>query len=686
MQVKNDTAIPSSMPNEKQVVLKAGEQLYATVKERLPDNEAILRIKGQEIKVRFEANPPSSGKLTIRVTDNSKELPIVKEIKAPIHNEQQTKTNSTSPSQGPQIQQGIKGDLRKALDILISQGHPVSKNTLRNLAIFFEKGEGTTEQKLETISAMAKKGLQLTTTQIKAVHTALHDSSFENYINDLVDSPEKITLTRPAGNIIEGAAEENSSIGRDSAVHTNIEGLIKALKKEPDIAQIFAMLKEQLAVQGTLTNAQAQKLQASLDKAIPMAQYGRELSSRQILMSTLEQINKEQQNTMQSQPPAESYTLKDEFIATLPVASKNYIVSTVTKKMSQLAIDFKNIKRDISRNLHNVQALMNGNITQAKSVLEATIKQLDQVILKSDVMLYSDMGTEKKLLQASSQLAQARKYLEKGETEQAKKILREVQNVAEKLVFKPSHTRMQHFVSEKLFQMEEPAPNQQLIHKVESTLQGVKDFPSGRQIFETLRSMGLTYEGDMAKALISKGNNEESASLKEALLKLSQNNTDVSQTQRTEQIVSSITGQQLLSKSDTTTLQSMMFALPLLLKEQVEGVKVFVNSKGKKQKVDWENCSLYFLLETKKLGEIGISLSAVDRNLSVTIKNDKPDFQEKIAHLAEKTRERLQEIGYSIGAIQFARLSEEKIVEKDKKPAVKPAQPHFTQRGYDFSV
>lgn len=687
MQVNNEKVIPSAIPNEKHLLLKAGEQLHATVKERLADNEAILRIKGRDVRVRFEGTLPSSGKITIAVNDASKELPTVKEIKAPSHNSPQAKSNAAPPAHGLHIQQGIKGDLRKAVDILMEKGQPVSKNTLQELAIFIEKGEGTLEQKLETVSAMAKKGLQFTPTQIQAVHTALHDSSLKDYINDLIDSPAKTTSPAVTGNIMNGPSQENSIGTQDSTALTTIEHLIKALKKEPDINQIFTMLKEQLSTLGALTSTQIEKLQAALEKALPIAESGRELASRQLLLSTLQQINKEQSNTIQTQPAAETYTLTDEFISTLPVASKDYIVSTITKKLSQLGIDFKNIKRDIMRNLRNVQTLINQNQSQAKSMLEATIKRLDQAILKSDVMLYTDMATEKKLLQASSQLALARQLLEKGDTGQARKIVHEVQTVVEKVVFKPSHTRVQHFVSEKLFQMEEAAPKQQLTQTVESSLQGVKDSPSGRQIFEILRTIGLTYEADQANSLLSKTNAEEaSGSLKEALLKLSQSNTEASQIQRAEQSLSSITGQQLLSKNDNATLQSMMFVLPFLLKEKAEAVKVFVNSKTKKHKVDWENCSLYFLLETKRLGEVGILLSAVDRNLSVTIKNDKPDFQEKIAPLAEKAKERLQEIGYSIGAIEFARLSDEEVKEEINQPAVQPAQPHFTERGYDFSV
>ena len=87
--------------------------------------------------------------------------------------------------------------------------------------------------------------------------------------------------------------------------------------------------------------------------------------------------------------------------------------------------------------------------------------------------------------------------------------------------------------------------------------------------------------------------------------------------QQAEQALTNITGQQLLSKSDGNgTLQSMFFNLPLMLGEKPENLQVFINSKNEGEQVQWENCNLYFLLETRKLGDVGILLNSTDRNLS----------------------------------------------------------------------
>jgi hypothetical protein len=122
--------------------------------------------------------------------------------------------------------------------------------------------------------------------------------------------------------------------------------------------------------------------------------------------------------------------------------------------------------------------------------------------------------------------------------------------------------------------------------------------------------------------------------------------------------------------------------LPILLNKQVENVKVYVNSQKKGEKIDWENCNLTFLLETKKLGAVGITISAVNRNLSITFKNNLDDLQAKIQPLTDVTKEHLQEIGYQVGAIQIRPLSEKQTTEEKAVPM----RAAFTEKGYDFTI
>ncbi len=100
--------------------------------------------------------------------------------------------------------------------------------------------------------------------------------------------------------------------------------------------------------------------------------------------------------------------------------------------------------------------------------------------------------------------------------------------------------------------------------------------------------------------------------------------------QQVEQAVNNITGQQLLNKQDSSGMQNLFFQLPYLMEKQVENIKIYVNSRKDGDKVDWENCSIYFVLETKKLGDIGVLLSSSEKNVSLTFKSNKDKLDEKV--------------------------------------------------------
>ena len=239
----------------------------------------------------------------------------------------------------------------------------------------------------------------------------------------------------------------------------------------------------------------------------------------------------------------------------------------------------------------------------------------------------------------------------------------------------------------------------QLLTKMsDATYQGSE--PSPRAMYDMVRSLGLNHESDVANSLVFHKNDGASQqelqqqNLKSILMKLTQGE-EVNQklAQQAEQALTNITGQQLLSKSDGNgTLQSMFFNLPLMLGEKPENLQVFINSKNEGEQVQWENCNLYFLLETRKLGEVGILLNSTDRNLSITIKNDLPGFKEKMEPIAQMTKEKLQEVGYNVSSINFAKMnpvhkqnnSHEEV--KNELNGVRQTRQNFYEKGLNFTI
>ena len=109
----------------------------------------------------------------------------------------------------------------------------------------------------------------------------------------------------------------------------------------------------------------------------------------------------------------------NEQMQSLNIQSKDILVTKVTQKLAQATHDFRELKREITRNLDNVERVINtfkkNAYPQAKQMLETAISKLDNAILKSDMMLFTDMKTEKQLMNASTQLAEAKKLLAKGD-------------------------------------------------------------------------------------------------------------------------------------------------------------------------------------------------------------------------------------------------------------------------------
>ena len=469
------------------------------------------------------------------------------------------------------------------------------------------------------------------------------------------------------------------------------------VQKEGDFQRATSQLNTQIE-KASFEQPTKELLTISLQEATRLQENGKELAAREQLMQAFKAVEPQVSKLDQTvQPEMQQYQLNETF-QTQQLSSKDLIVKSVTEKLAKAQNDFKGLQREITRNLDNIQRLTEAFKSQAakpvKPLLESTIKKLDNAILKSEMMLLTDMKTEKRLMQASSQLAEAKKLLNKGKYQEANKIVQEVKNLVEKLDFKPSDTKVKHFITREEQNLQTRSPSQQLLQQFDelSRRPATQDF-SARQAFELVRGLGLNRDSEVAQMLASgrQGNGEPNENMKNALMQLMKMEEEQGRTsQQTSQALANITGQQLLSKSDTNSnLQSMFLNLPFLLEDEVRDLQVFVNSRNEGEKVDWENCNLYFLIETKKLGEVGILVTAIDGSLSLTIKNDQPFFKDRIEPLAELCKVNLKEVGYNITSLNFTKL---KAVPKSKPENEKAnAQqdkmtPTFTEKGFDFKI
>ncbi|OIJ16909.1 hypothetical protein BKP37_04425 [Anaerobacillus alkalilacustris] len=537
--------------------------------------------------------------------------------------------------------------------------------------------------------------LEKTLNEVQSLNRSGHESIAKNHLVQSLVNIEKVLKN----NYQTKETQLRSEGKRESINHVELVNQMKAtIQKEGDFQKLIAKLQNGIE-KASIEQPIKKQIINSLEDATKLNEQGRELAARQQLMQTFTTVEQQVANTDQAiQLEAQQYTMNDNF-QSQQLSSKNMIVQTITEKLAQAQADFKSLQREIARNLDNIQRLTEAfksqAIKQVKPLLETTIKKLDNAILKSEMMLLTDMKTEKRLMQASSQLAEAKKLLTKGNYQEANKIVQEVKTLVEKLEFKPSETKVKHFITREEQNIQNRTPSQQLIQQFDEMTRrtaATQDF-SARQAFELVRGLGLNRDSEVAQMLASgrQGDAEPNQNMKTALMQLMKIEEEQGRvSQQTNQALANITGQQLLSKSDSNSnLQSMFFSLPFLLEDDVKNLQVFVNSRNEGQQVDWENCNLYFLIETRKLGEVGILVTSTDRNLSLTIKNDQPFFKERIEPLAELCKANLKDVGYNITSINFTKLNataSSNIVQEKGRDEQENLTPTFTEKGFDFKI
>jgi hypothetical protein len=272
-----------------------------------------------------------------------------------------------------------------------------------------------------------------------------------------------------------------------------------------------------------------------------------------------------------------------------------------------------------------------------------------------------------------------------GKQSNAVKIVNEVKQFMENLRFQPADVKIKHFVSALHLNEQEATPKQQLLSQMARTLKlPLGEEVSARNMFEQFRQLGFHHEKDVSRALLFKQPVIEPQNIKALLMKLSQGEPGMI-VQQAEHALMNMTGQQLLSKFDANHhMQTMFYQLPLLMQGKIETVHVYLNSRNAGGKLDWENCSLYFLFNTEKYGKIGILLQTAERNLTLTIKTDHEELSEILRPLTEMAKENLETIGYNVKGISFAKMNEQE--EQKTVAETTKAKETNSEKGYDVTV
>ncbi|WP_143083164.1 hypothetical protein [Alteribacillus iranensis] len=723
-------------PQHPQDTIKKGDVLRGQIVKRGENQEAVVRVNGKQVNVQFEEGIPKEDKVTLQITGKDGDTVRVRAVES-------ASREATKPSpQNESITQALKQagvekpspDFIKAVKTLRHHHIPLTKETVQELKAFLSSADGrVNNEKMVSVQAAAAKKIPITEQNLRFVNESLHGSGLkdviatyagENKENINAGQMEKMiqqAVQQAAASIDKRGAETEESNAKTTDRRVELlRTLLQTVKSEPNLQSFIDQLEKDLQSSlsaGKQTNTETsspyqdtrkemmqglsqpmrEELLKGTEEAAKLLRDGKELASRQqlhhVLVDMEKRMSHSEPNLAADRVPAEVYTGP---VNTGQAKSKLILETRVTNKLIEITNEFQSVKKDTAKILDQSVRLLEQkpSAPQAKQILEGAIKQLDRTILKSEMMLYADMKTEKSMLAASSQLREAHNLLQKGNIEAARSILQKVKQQVDTWSVQMSERKVRHIVAGQVTKASEitvPTAAKQVMQQA----QLIQHEPGARPVFELIRSLGLNREGELGSMLLAGRKSADGESqamqqhnLKEALLQAVKVEEGNSRIQQANQALSNLSGQQLLSKADHPTSQpQLLFNLPVPLKDnESASLQVYVQSRQSGERVDWENCSLYFLIDTPSLGETGIAIQVQNRQLSITLNNDQQGFDSRMKPLVEKAVHSISELGYHIQDIRFRPFSPIKTSDKEVEEKAEQKRAIFTEEGFDYKI
>ncbi len=374
---------------------------------------------------------------------------------------------------------------------------------------------------------------------------------------------------------------------------------------------------------------------------------------------------------------------------------KTYLVETTTEATMRAKTTFETFRAETANLLKATvapqnEAAMAGNLSKV-------IEKLNHIILKSDVTLFTDMFTEKKLLVMASELDKAQELTRQGDLTKAQTIVKSAIGLLEQIKFNPSQRRVQVFAQTKIDQLtdalEKPEKttvrlDAHIKHQLEQT-RDVQGSKMARDILETMRFLGLNHEMEIAESLENKNfeNTKDwnQSNVKEILLKLMKEDVKDRPIEAAGQNLMNLSGQQMMNDSGSREQPFYFFNLPIMDGEELGNMKVYMKGASKSQQMDWKNAELYFGVTLKTSGPLGIKVKIQQQKVDLQVlSDDASGIKESLGRVMEE----LESFGFSKGDVSFSSYSKDMgLVIKPQLETSKSAQ-NFTNdgKGFDFKI
>ncbi|MDH8678949.1 hypothetical protein QE109_12385 [Fusibacter bizertensis] len=373
---------------------------------------------------------------------------------------------------------------------------------------------------------------------------------------------------------------------------------------------------------------------------------------------------------------------------------KTYLVESTTEATIKAKATFENFKAEVTQLLTPDQTTVKTTPSDLSTQISTAIEKLNNLILKSEVTLYTDMFTEKKLLLMSSELDKASQMLKQGEFAKAQATVNDAVKLLKQIDFTPSIRRLQVFANQRLEQLEniikpELRTEQKLESLIKSQIQSSGEQQGNklsRDVLETLRFLGLNHEMEVAenleKADFEALKERSNGNVKEILLKMMKEDTQEKTVEAAEQNLMNLTGQQMMNDQSSQDQPFYFFNFPVMDGEDLGNMKVYMKGASKNSQMDWQNSELYFGISLKEAGPVGIRVKIQQAKVDIQVSSERADQIEAPLKAALQT---LSEIGFTVGELTFKSGSDEAPV--NLKPTFErgPAK-QSDGKGFDYKV
>lgn len=612
---------------------------------------------------------------------------------------EQKSINKTVNLSEDKISKTYTKEEEKIRDLFKKHNKAITSESIKEIKIFINKTEGSFESKLKTIETVLSKDLDLTSENLKLVHEALN-GDLEEVVEKLILKPSDIKkiyqkLPKEIKKLVDKKIKDGLSL-KEAIFSVTKSKIINLFNEEESLSftqkelkasesiNILEVFKETDETQNNkssklenkhakindmtgvdksikLENKQAKSAdiieldKSNFDGVIENNELNEDLKTLDMIENSLDALEENIDLLI------ESINGEIEFeniqLNVPEVSFKKIIRTEISEKMIILKKEFNNYKKYMINELNKIMESKVDTV-DIKKTLVLVIDKLDDILMKSDITLHTDMKTERELLYSSTKLEDAKILLEENKIDKAIEIVKDVKVQIENIKFEPSSKKIMG-ISEKVFL--EKLYEANIIKSIPIKFD-MNPQTSPREVLEVLRGLGLNHESEVAEMLSKSKISSEVKSMsnmKTILMKLEENaTTKVS----AREGLDNLTGQQLLNKLEyRSQKQKMLFNIPVKIENSIKNLKVHVNAKKDNQKIDWKNSTLYFVIHLDKLGDTGILVDINNGVLNLVIKNDSKDVESKISPLLVETKERLEAAGFNSIKVRFDKLNEESI-------------------------